>query len=283
MIYIFNGFRYVFSLPSLLCQGIGQLCKMINCQPLQEFCSNVAGNCKAFTGRPLSSLVILIYVVSLAEIYMCYMAGLDEEHKCEFTDDAFVTITAWSGGQAVLAALGLVFAPYFQHRVWTTVMETYEEDKNAYDTDKQGRKMIPRLVVQESFKREFLYDFGVLVYFIAQVVHAYWSMKGKEWIKNAHMSELATGGASTVPDAMHATAPLAECELDGAEGYASEMGMISCFATFAYALTWYCCSCCAGTVTMTREEEAYAGIDQDEVEGVPGGDIMYAQAMQGRP
>lgn len=263
MIYIFEGFRHICSLPAYACRGCGQCCKAINCEPLQECCDAVSQNCKAFLGRPLNSLVFLIYAVSITEIYCCYVTASAGE--CEFTTSVSPDSMIWSGVQALVASLGLVFAPYFQCRVWSTILRRYADIKHELPVDTKRRaKFIPKKEVQDSFIHEFKYDFGVLFYFFAQLFHAYWSYQGRALV---HQSRHEGGCA-------------------GAEaGWAYTMGFVSVACTFTYAFVWYCCSCCAGSVSMTLEEEDIAGVadnrqwDQKPLRSPTEGDYKYDEEV----
>lgn len=248
MIYILDGARHFCSLPAYLCQAIGWLCGQIGCTNLKGVCKHIGSFVKAFFGRPLSSYVIVSFIIHALEI-LCGYKGLfareDSTPACEFTLIQGVTPTIWAAVQVAMAALGLIFAPYMQFAVWNKLMEIMKLQDNIDSPDitfdKKNRKIIPKKWVKDSFKDVFLYNPVVLLYFVAQLIHLVWS----SW-------------------ALHLVRTQGTCDNLLADT-AMVLGVISFSISFLYCFIWYKCECCARSVTMTREEEAIATNEYDPV------------------
>merc|ERR1712183_899797 len=112
----------IFQLPGLFCQQCGECCKRIDCKPITLCCNAISECCTGFTEKPLCSFVIVTYLMVGAQFVFAFQ-GLSVESlpQCVFPPDAWVDPTTWLYGQMALAALGLLFSPYFQSRVWSNI------------------------------------------------------------------------------------------------------------------------------------------------------------------
>merc|ERR1719205_539678 len=85
--------------------------------------------------------------------------------------------------------------------------------------------------VQSSFKDIFLQDFGVLFYFFALIGIFILSYIGK-------------GNIESKKD---------DCSN---EKFVYIFGLAFFWVAFIYTFMWYCCKCCAGTVTLEKDDVA---------------------------
>lgn len=225
MIYIFKSIQFVCTLPATLCKECGNLLGKIHCEPCRECCRDASKMCTDFMGKPLSTYVVIAFVISGIELYMCFLA-MDDQGTCQFDKDSSVQgFGTWVYVQVGFAILNLVFAPYFQCKVWQRLTEALKD--NVPDAD--GKIVVPKSDVQQAFKHVFLYDFGVLFYFFAACVSFVWSILGMKWM---------TKGTSC------------EAVLLGKGGAGAYLGMCLCWVALAYLFTWYCCECCARSVEI---------------------------------
>mmetsp|Transcript_6844 Transcript_6844/g.16164 ORF Transcript_6844/g.16164 Transcript_6844/m.16164 type:complete len:273 (+) Transcript_6844:70-888(+) len=222
MIYIFQGVRSICGLPGLLCSECSNLCKQINCRPLQECCDAAAHFCQGFLDKPLSSYVLLTAALSIAELLACANSlNSPQRSGCVAITKGFVHVGLhnWLILQIGFAGLNLLFAPYFQAQVWRHLEE---EVKSFAGTTKVA---VPKKVVQESFKHVFLHDFGVLFYFLALLLSFMWSMKGRDLSRQSSL-----------------------CNPDGTTDWAAWIGMSLFWVAFFYSVFWYWCESCARSV-----------------------------------
>mmetsp|Transcript_106978 Transcript_106978/g.209707 ORF Transcript_106978/g.209707 Transcript_106978/m.209707 type:complete len:234 (-) Transcript_106978:113-814(-) len=221
MIHIFNGCREICSLPGKLCTACGDCCRSINCSPIEDCCKAVGQGCSQFTEKPLSSFVILAWVMSAVELYYCVDA-LEAVGKCKFRGGGeSVGLGGWLYVQMGFAILNIIFAPWFQHQVWQAMLA------GMSGTQTPGGYHVKAQVVQGAFKQVFLNDFGVLFYFFALMGSFVWAWEGKSW--------MATGIG---------------CNMEGPEAWAYWMGLCFFWTAFFFSFCWYYCSCCAGSVTL---------------------------------
>merc|ERR1719362_2574412 len=108
MIYIFNAFSFVCSLPATLCKGCGELCGQLNCKMCRDGCQGCGRWFSELMAKPLSTYVILAFLISGFEIFLCYKAF--NNTACELdTKSASVDFATWVLVQGAFATLNLVF------------------------------------------------------------------------------------------------------------------------------------------------------------------------------
>jgi len=223
MIYLFRGVAEICKVPGRLCSLCGELFKQIHCEPVKKCCDRASRGCSSFVERPLSSFVVITTVMSVLEIaYLGMTLILDSIERCPevWPKDAWVTPNMWCLVQALFAVLNVVFAPYFQCKVWQQLEEEAEAEERlktqpVIDIEKED--------VVKSFKFVFMHDFGVLFYVFALIASFIWCCKGYTWI--------TAGGAL--------------CNPDQGLSYAANIGWAFFFIFFLYTLAWYYCGCCA--------------------------------------
>lgn len=213
--------------------------------------------------RPLSTYLIISIILSAIQIYLC-VQSMDE--TCKFAADATIGHSTWVLIELAFAVINVIFAFYFQHKVWNHILARKDEFMNGIAQDTKGGGMLGGLrggvqnvrgqlggtqnattieeppykkskkikvkseSVQSSFKEVFLQDFGVLFYFfglIAIMVVSYIGLGSVEANKDICKNE----------------------------EFVSGLGIAFFWIAFIYTLFWYCCKCCAGTVTLERDEE----------------------------
>lgn len=238
MIYIFQGFQLFCSLPGEACSLCGRCCNQINCRPLAQCCMAGGKAFRHFTEKPLSSFVILTFLLSVLELHAC-IGSLSmitsPTLRCDWPHDAPVSLFAWVLVQLNFALLNLVFAPWFQHQVWKQIMANIDLKTGL---GMQPGQYVQRSVVRAAFKKVFLEDLGVLFYFLAMLASLAWSWKGLVWT--------LPGGPASCSGAT-----------DGLAGLACLMGCLSFGMVFLFSTCWYCCSCCASSVYITPPPADY--------------------------
>mmetsp|Transcript_79656 Transcript_79656/g.204928 ORF Transcript_79656/g.204928 Transcript_79656/m.204928 type:complete len:238 (-) Transcript_79656:297-1010(-) len=224
MIHIFNCAKGVCSLPGEACKACGQACKSISCTPIQAACEAASGFCNSFVEKPLSSFVIITGLVSIGEIAQCVISLMDPGlSNCVLGGSGkSVGLTVWLMVQLGFAILNLLFAPYFQTKVWQRLLEQLTPQEAQPGTKVEAKH------VQDAFKHVFMQDFGVCFYFFALIASFVWSFQGATWIQTGH------GG----------------CGFDANAGWAYWLGEAFFCVALLYTLCWYCCDCCARSVTM---------------------------------
>lgn len=188
-----------------------------------------------FTDKPLSSFVIIAWVMSLMELFYCYNAlAAPETSSCTFPEGqgAAVGITNWLYVQMAFAVINMVFAPWFQNQVWNEIMKNV--DCHVLPAPSH---MVPKEVVAGAFKHVLLYDFGVLFYFFALVASFVWSKMGGGWIMDGK-----------------------SCDATGDPGWAYYMGLCFFWVATLFAFCYTCCGCCAGSVQLSSPSHAYGPV-----------------------
>ena len=259
MIYIFEGVQSICSLPGLCCRACGDACASINCKPIKKCCHSCGKGCTQFMEMPLSTYLIVSIVLSAAHIYLCVQSL---EPACEFSADATLGHGTWVMVQLSFAVANVLFAFYFQRQVWNHIdakKSEYEQikeqgrggglvgglrggvqnlraglggdsklpDEDLVPPPRSHKIKVPPGSVQASFKEVFLQDFGVLAYFFGLIVMVVLSYMGKK------------------------SADDNSCQM---ESFVGMLGIAFFCVAFVYTLLWYCCKCCAGTVTVERDE-----------------------------
>jgi len=275
MIYIFQGFQSICSLPGMACRACGDCCAQLNCKPIKACCDCVGKGRTHFMERPLSTYVIVSFALSGATLYAGY-SGLDT--GCVLHEGAWVTFSWFCYIVMAFAVVNLAFCLYFQSAVWRQIMEDKEQftpggkphaarraagtllggirdqantlrgkgSEGAQATPaepastKPSKLKVPREVVQAGFKKTFLEDFVVLFYFFGLVA----------------MTVLCVQGGSPSPES-------AQKQCQGVATWLPELGSAFFGVALFYTLCWYCCKCCAGTVEL-ENDAVYEQVDADE-------------------
>eukprot|EP00405_Crypthecodinium_cohnii_P021624 CAMPEP_0206472588 /NCGR_PEP_ID=MMETSP0324_2-20121206/32297_1 /ASSEMBLY_ACC=CAM_ASM_000836 /TAXON_ID=2866 /ORGANISM="Crypthecodinium cohnii, Strain Seligo" /LENGTH=229 /DNA_ID=CAMNT_0053947231 /DNA_START=144 /DNA_END=833 /DNA_ORIENTATION=- len=226
MIYIFNGAKTICALPGKLCSAIGDLCGQISCAPIKECCDAASKGCMQFTDKPLSSFVIIAWIMSGLELYYAYSAlsgGWTETCHMGSAGGAPVGSSSYLYLVMGFAVVNALFAPYFQHQVWRQIMAAQMHSGLPLH---EGSKIEKNAVV-DAFKHVFMYDFGVLFYFFCLMASFCWCYFGGSWMQAAG------------------------CDRSGDAGWAYYMGLLFFWVAAIYACCWYCCSCCASSVQLS--------------------------------
>lgn len=221
MIYVFNGVKEICSLPGKACQLCGQCCQEIHCEPCKEACSS-CGQCFVnFMDRPLSTYVIVKVVISSLLLYACIVSL--SEPACEGCQSKPINST-WLYVMTGLGVLHLIFAPYFQIRVWHRL-----EEEIAKGPPAPRPLRVSASVVHEAFKQVFLHDLGILFYFFVLIFAFAWAWLGQVWIEEATKSG---------------------CEVPDSTTTACTLTYVLVSIAVIYTGLYYCCSCCAGSVEL---------------------------------
>jgi len=208
---------------------------------------------------PLSTFVIVSLILSFAQIYLCYTSL---SSNCKFASDAPISHIMWVMIEFGFAAVNIIFALYFQHKVWNNILDKKDEFMSEVSQNTGGGmfsglkggvkdlrsqlggtnaepleeppkekskiKVKPESV-QASFKEVFLQDFGVLAYFFGLIAIFVLSYIGKG---NMEQTKEACSN----------------------EQFVYMLGLAFFWVAFTYTFMWYCCKCCAGTVTLEKDE-----------------------------
>jgi len=240
MIYIFSGIKNICSLPGMACRLCGDACKAINCNWAKECCNFVGKGCTHFMERPLSTYVLISVCLSLFQIYCCVDYMGTGKKSCKFGDDAAFSFTVWNLMMMGFAIVNLLFAPYFQAQVWKTIMENQElfvdgdaapaaPPGKAAVAPNPGKWIVPRELVQEAFKRTFMEDFGVLVYFFLLLGALGLCVQGNTWMESSKFCSLKE------------------------EGWIPFVGEFFFGVAVVYTLLWYCCPCCSKSISIEKD------------------------------
>jgi len=150
---------------------------------------------------------------------------------CKLTDElgAKVGITLWIYVQMALAVANLIFAPYFQCRLWSKLTEASQDPANLEQVvarpGYEGPLAVNQQAVKASFVHVFLHDVGVCFYVFALIFSYWWSSQGKVW---AHSDEI-------------------HCNPQGWISRAASFGIFFAWFTLLYAIGWYCYMNCMAT------------------------------------
>lgn len=236
MIHVFNGCKELCALPGRACTACGDCCKQVDCKPIEECCKSAGQGCSQFTEKPLSSFVVIAFVMSILEAYCCISALNDPtESMCIFPSGtgSQIGVQNWLYVQMGFSVLNLAFAPWFQRQVWNQILTDLQQQGGAVMTGPS--QTVSASVVQNAFKSVFLQDIGVLFYFFCLLASFAWSYQGKTWI---------TEGS-------------AQCDPNGSMGWSYGMGLGYFWVAFWYSIFWYYCSCCAGSVQLKEPIASY--------------------------
>merc|ERR1740138_1125777 len=125
MIHIFSGCQAICSLPGMMCKACGQACQQLNCSWLKTGCEFCGKGCTHFMERPLSTYVLIMVLLCFAQFHACYVAITEETGSdgCVFPEDASLDFASWVYAMIGFALVNLIFAPYFQYKVWADIQE----------------------------------------------------------------------------------------------------------------------------------------------------------------
>jgi len=220
----------------------------------------------------LSTYVFVSFLVSAAAVYVSCVGLVTPENEADYTsgkgcESPFLKIVIG------FAVINIIFAWFLQNQVWKEIMkhqdefidgdtsQTYrgmmpeaalgafgnmadaagkaagredlvakaKEASAPADAEKAaGKIVVPKNVTQEAFKKTFLEDFVVLFMFIALL--GIFILSRNPGMVDKKGPKCATGMAETVAG-------------------------LYFWTTVAYSFAYYCCSCCAASVTMKKEQD----------------------------
>lgn len=232
MIHVFNCAKEVCALPGKACVECGKVCSQINCEPCKQCCDECGKFVSSYWDRPLSTYVILKVLMASAQLYFCAAAlGTKIIKSCPAErQGGWVSGETWLQIQMGFAIVHILFAPYFQSRIWTQVSKKLREGQYRLE---RGFK-VPQNIVFESFREVFLYDLGILLYAAILTGSFVWSLQG---------------GNSMVGSA---------CDPEGSSGWAAWIGQSFFWVAVIYNFCYYYCGCCASSVELTDPETELA-------------------------
>jgi len=99
--------------------------------------------------KPLSTYVIFAFLISGFELYLCYQAFNNTACVVDMplTQKTSVDFTTWVIIQGGFGLLNLLFAPYFQRKIWQHLkkeLESPESDTSETDTHADGYVVVPK-------------------------------------------------------------------------------------------------------------------------------------------
>uniref|UniRef100_A0A7S2B0Z0 Uncharacterized protein n=1 Tax=Alexandrium andersonii TaxID=327968 RepID=A0A7S2B0Z0_9DINO len=139
--------------------------------------------------------------------------------------------------------MNLLFAPYFQYKVWERLMQ--ETDAESL-LETQGKVDVEKEQVLGAFKHVFMHDFAVCFYFFALIGSFTWSSYGYDWVMRDPSN----------------------CNPGGGLSFAANVGWAFFYVAVLYTLAWMCCGCCAKATTIKKP-----GYEEVEAEEEPTGEL----------
>eukprot|EP00413_Alexandrium_margalefii_P007241 CAMPEP_0204524152 /NCGR_PEP_ID=MMETSP0661-20131031/7225_1 /ASSEMBLY_ACC=CAM_ASM_000606 /TAXON_ID=109239 /ORGANISM="Alexandrium margalefi, Strain AMGDE01CS-322" /LENGTH=139 /DNA_ID=CAMNT_0051529889 /DNA_START=76 /DNA_END=491 /DNA_ORIENTATION=+ len=135
MIYVFDCVKRACALPGKACLAIGEWCELLEktlcgrCQTcadgLARCCTEAGSLVTDVADRPLSIYVLVEVALGLTTLRAClYALWQAPPGPCQ--GPGGVAARPWLGVQASAALLALLFAPYFQGRVWRRLRQEAE-------------------------------------------------------------------------------------------------------------------------------------------------------------
>jgi len=260
MIYVFDACKNICNLPAICCKMCGDVC---------EPCAAAFHNCGNFfnglLNRPLGGFVFMAVWISSLELG-CSLYSLTKEGEykdCHFRDPQLgFGIYNWLEVQMGFAALNLLFAPYLQWQLWRRLNEEArlpDDPELPPDCRTQeantatGAVRASKQDIVEAFKHVFLYDFGVLIYFIVLCMSFVFSYYGSH---NIHQE---------IEGCHDKTSGLAL--------YSANTGMFFVVFVGLYGLGWYFSIYClehSDTLTLRRGLAVAADVAAATGRPVPG-------------
>jgi len=236
MIHVFECAKETCALPGKACVECGKVAASVNCEPCVNCCNALGTSFSNFMDKPLSTYVVVKILLGSTMLYFSYSAYTSPEVKNCQVDGALVDLSMWLQVQMVLAAVHLVFAPYFQLKIWRSVMTKMQNQPALAQGD-----AIPATVIYDSFKEVFLHDLGVLFYFLVLIFSFIWSSFYGSWYgKGNH----------------------AFCDPGGNAGQSSYWGLTFFWVAVIYNFCYYYCGCCAGSVKLRDPSKELMGYQQ---------------------
>jgi hypothetical protein len=272
MIYIFQGAQGLCSLPGYGCKACGEACKSCPgaCRAVSEACGGCGDGFKHFMEKPLSAYVVVSAIISALTILSCQS---DMQMPLGCTSNFLYLLSGF-------AAINMIFAVYVQCQVWRQIMseenqaqfidgdrptELYAGKLHpaaagllAAAASKAGTKpptggapmekpapnpgkiIVPASVVQSSFKKVFLEDFGVLLMFFLLLGVFFLSWQGQ-----SYLDDIGGGSGNT-------------CQ---ASNLTRLCGYLFFWFAFLYTVAYMKCRCCANKVTIEKAEKVeYEGV-----------------------
>lgn len=274
MIYIFNGITAICSLPGYLCSAVGEACKGCGgaCSGIFRGIGSVCDNCgsqvKHFMERPLSVYVVLSICVSAVTIFQANEDG-ERPRDCESTFLLVLQVFAciniifaiyfqcqvWraimssenhhlfiDGDHPTMTLAGATqrMGTFFRSATQGTGAGGGGRRSGAAGAPIEkfgvnpGKIIIPTKVVQDSFKKVFMEDLGVLLMFFALL-----GMCALSWMGPKTVDESADSSSSK------------PCRVDETT---KSMGYLFFWFGAGYAVTYMKCGCCANKVTVDKDE-----------------------------
>lgn len=214
-----------------------------------------------FMERPLSTFVIVSFLLGVVQIYLCYTSLISD---CTFATDASIGHSTWVMVELNFAVVNLAFALYFQDKVWNNILDRKNKfmsnvsqhagsgmlggswggakysrgqflDTNAHSFGESPNEYFQVEIkpesVQASFREVFLRDVGVLAYFFGLIAIFVFSYIGKG--NTEHIKGVCSN-----------------------ERFIYRLGFAFFWVAFTFAFMWYCCKCCTGTLTLEKEEKS---------------------------
>jgi len=216
--------------------------------------------------RPLSAYVMVSVLISILTLYQC---SQDLSSVIGCTSNFLYVLMAFS-------VINILFAMYLQSMVWREIMSEENQDrfvdgdaptkiyrgkigqaamgmfvKGADSPEKQrlpaqsapenhgrdhGRILVPKDVVQSSFRKVFMEDFGVLFMFFLLLGIFGISFRGHELIDTLEP----------------------KCEISG---LTANCGFLFFWVAFLWSMMYMCCTCCSNKVTIAKPpEEDYEAV-----------------------
>lgn len=233
MIYIFQGFQGICSLPGYACQACGEACK--TCPSICRACSTSCVGCgahfKHFMERPLSAYVVISCAVSAGAVLSAQSSSSDPPGCTSI----FLLILQ------LFSVVNVVFAIYAMCAVWSKIDTPENRETEFIDGDlppkgyafSPDKIIVPTKVVQDAFRKVFMEDLVVLLMFFALL-----GMFALSW-QGPHVVDGEFGGS----------APLCNVE----RSMARESGKLFFWIAFLYSFLYMWCSCCASKVTIKKD------------------------------
>mmetsp|Transcript_53359 Transcript_53359/g.95773 ORF Transcript_53359/g.95773 Transcript_53359/m.95773 type:complete len:252 (-) Transcript_53359:116-871(-) len=244
MIHVFECAKETCSLPGKACVECGKLAQSVNCEPCVNCCTALGQSFSNFMDKPLSTYVVIKILLSSCMFYYSYAGySTPASKKCDVSG-APVSVVMWLTVQMIFAAIHLVFAPYFQFRVWSKISTKMQEQPALAEGE-----ALPSSVIYESFKEVFLHDLGILFYFVVLVGSFIWSCCYGSWY---------AGGVH------------AYCDPQGNASTSSYWGLSFFWVAVTYNFCYYYCGCCAGSVKLRDPSKELLGYMTPGSGSVPG-------------
>lgn len=235
------------------------------------------GNCVVqFHTKPLSSYVMLSFLLSMVSGFAAYSA-YSKEDGCKFKEDAAFGLSTFCFVLLGTAIVNVVFALYFQNRVWKQIKSKIKEDQeNNYEQtlEIKGESYSDKMkkagggLLQQGAAMAGRQDMAGNAPAEAEDVppETQYMVIGKvvqDAFKQTFMEDfgvliffLASLGIAAMcymaKGYIEANEPT--CKPQEMEGWAYWTGFGFFTVPFIYTLMWYCCTCCAKAANITQEE-----------------------------